>query len=59
MTLSGSFRPNKQHDPVWPLGPTIDQRQRRRVGWAFQKIIAGQALRVRQRKRKLTGFNAA
>jgi hypothetical protein len=59
MTFSRSFRPDQQHDPVWPFGPTIDQRQRCGIGRAFQKIIAGKALRVRQRKRKLTGFNAA
>jgi hypothetical protein len=59
MTFPGSFRPDQQHDPVRPFGPTVDQRKRSGVGWPFQKIIAGQALRVRQRKRKLTGFNAA
>ena len=28
------------------------------IGRAFQKIVAGQAFRVRQRKGKLTGLNA-
>ena len=59
MALPGSLRSDQQHDPVRPFRPAIDERQSRGVGRAFEKIIAGQAFRVGQGKRKLTRLNAA
>ena len=37
----------------------VDQRQASGIGRSFEKIVARQALRVRQRKCKLTRLNAA
>ena len=58
MAFSGAFRADQQHDAVRPVGPALDQRQARFIGRPFQKIVAGQALCVRQREGKLTGLNA-
>src|SRR5450631_1724378 len=59
MALAGTLRSRQQHDPVRPVRPVVDQRQCCGIGRSFEKIVAGKALRVRQRKRELTRMNAA
>src|SRR6266404_3881956 len=59
MAFAGAFGSYQQHDPVWPFGPAINQRQATGIGRSLEKIVAGKALRVRQRKCKLTRLNAS
>src|SRR5713101_3523321 len=59
MAFAGIFRSYQQHDPVWPFGPAVDKCQARSIGRSLEKIVAGKALRVRQRKCKLTRLNAS
>ncbi len=54
MALARAFRPDQRERPVRPIGPALDQAKRSLVRNAAEKVIAGEALRVRKSQRKLT-----
>src|SRR3954447_17171127 len=59
MALAASFRTGQPHDPVRPFRPGVDEGKTRGVDGAFEEIVPAQALRMRKRKRQLSGMNAA
>jgi hypothetical protein len=50
MTLAGSLRAGERHNPIRPIRPTIDQRQRLGVRRAGQEILARVAHRMIERQ---------
>src|SRR3954451_24640765 len=59
MALAASFRAGQPHDPVRPFRPGVDEGKTGGVDGAFEEIVPAQALRMRKRKRQLSGMNAA
>ena len=54
MALARAFRPDQDDRTRRPVGPALDQRQRRRVGRTAEEVLAREALGMVERKRELT-----
>ena len=46
VAFARAFRSDQGHDPVRPVGLTVDQPQRRGVRWPAEEVVAGVALRM-------------
>src|SRR2546421_8002757 len=54
MTLPRTFRSDQREGAVGPVRPALDQAEGGLVRGAREKVLAREALRVRQSQRKLT-----
>ena len=54
MALARAFRPDQRDDPIRPIRPALDQRQRGRVRGPAQEILAREAFGMIEREHELT-----
>src|SRR5205807_4611941 len=58
MALAAAFGSRQYHRGCGPIRPAIDQGEPGRIRGAAEKILAGKAFRMAERKRKLTRTRA-